>query len=129
MTRSEMYGFIKSHNLGAEFQTKYGKNFTQGKTTELETFIAEHSKGSDFDVDAHTYNGVSCEGKKQEVDAHIDNKKVEGRETQEVILKDIEKPKNFNTVKAIIKLVTVLQSEDVITAEEAQEVLDELNAK
>lgn len=112
MTRSEMYGFIKSHNLSAEFQSKYGKNFTHGKTTELETFIAEHSKGSDFDVDAH-----------------IDNKKVEGRETRKVILKDIEKPKNFNTVKAIIKLVTVLQSEDVITAEEAQEVLDELNAE
>lgn len=112
MTRSEMYGFIKSHNLSAEFQTKYGKNFTQGKTTELETFIAEHSKGSDFDVDAHIYN-----------------KKVEGRETREIILKDIEKPKNFNAVKAIIKLVTVLQSEDVITAEEAQEVLNELNAE
>lgn len=112
MTRSEMYGFIKSHNLSAEFQAKYGKNFTQGKTTELETFIAEHSKGSDFDVDTH-----------------IDNKKVEGRETREVILKDIEKPKNFNTVKAIIKMVTVLQSEDVITAEEAQEILDELNAE
>lgn len=112
MTRSEMYGFIKSHNLSAEFQAKYGKNFTQGKTTELETFIAEHSKGSDFDVDAH-----------------IGNKKVKGRETREVILKDIEKPKNFNAVKAIIKLITVLQSEDVITAEEAQEVLDELNAE
>ena len=112
MTRSEMYGFIKSHNLSAKFQTKYGKNFTQGKTTELETFIAEHSKGSDFDVDAH-----------------IDNKEVKGKETREVILKDIEKPKNFNAVKAIIKMVTVLQSEDVITAEEAKEVLDELNAE
>ena len=114
MTRSEMYGFIKSHNLSAEFQTKYGKNFTQGKTTELETFISEHSKGSDFDVDAHIQDeGVSCEGKK----------------TREVILKDLEKPKNFNAVKAIIKMVTVLQSEAVITAEEAQEVLDELNAE
>lgn len=112
MTRSEMYGFIKSHNLSAEFQSKYGKNFTQGKTTELETFIAEHSKGSDFDVDAH-----------------IDNKEVKGKETREMVLKDIEKPKNFNAVKAIIKLVTVLQSEDVITVEEAQEVLDELNAE
>lgn len=112
MTRSEMYGFIKSHNLSAEFQSKYGKNFTQGKTTELETFIAEHSKGSDFDVDAH-----------------IDNKEVKGKETREMVLKDIEKPKNFNAVKAIIKLVTVLQSEDVITVEEAQEVLDELSAE
>lgn len=112
MTRSEMWCFIQEHNLAAEFKAKYNKAFTNGKNTELETFIAEHSKGSDFDVDTH-----------------IDNNKVEGRETREVILKDIEKPKNFNTVKAIIKLVTVLQSEDVITAEEAQEVLDELNAE
>lgn len=114
MTRSEMYGFIKSHNLSAKFQSKYGKNFTQGKTTELETFIVGHSKGSDFDVDAHINDGiVSCEGKK----------------VREVILEDIKKPKNFNTVKAIIKLVTVLQSEGVVSAEEAQEVLDELNAE
>lgn len=112
MTRSEMYNFVKSHNLSAEFQSKYGKNFTQGKTTELEAFIAEHSmKGSDFDVDAHINDGVVSSGDKK------------------VILKDIKKPKDFNTVKAIIKMVTILQSESVITAEEAQEILDELNAE
>lgn len=108
MTRSEMWCFIQKHDLAVEFKAKYNKAFTNGKNTELETFIAEHSKG---DVKAHIDNdAVSCEGKK-------------------VALKDIEKPKNFNTVKAIIKMVTVLQSEDVITAEEAQEVLDELNAE
>ena len=112
MTRSEMYVYVQENGLQQAFENKYGKNFTRAKNTELETFIAEHSKGSDFDVDTH-----------------IDNKKVEGRETREIVLKDIEKPKNFNVVKAIIKLVTVLQSEDVITAEEAQEVLDELNAE
>ena len=103
MTRSEMYATIKENGWASEFQTKYGKNFTQGKTMELEEFITSKA-GSDFDVDAH-----------------IKDTDAKGKETREMIEKNIEGTVNK---QAFIKLVTALQSESCIDAETAKELLD-----
>lgn len=43
MSYTEMKSYIKNNGLAAEFQQKYGKNYTQGKTTEFQEFIAAHS--------------------------------------------------------------------------------------
>ena len=43
MSYNEMKSYIKNNGLTAEFQEKYGKNYTQGKTTEFQEFIAAHS--------------------------------------------------------------------------------------
>lgn len=43
MSYNEMKSYIKNNGLAAEFQQKYGKNYTQGKTTEFQEFIAAHS--------------------------------------------------------------------------------------
>lgn len=43
MSYNEMKSYIKNNGLTAEFQQKYGKNYTQGKTTEFQEFIAAHS--------------------------------------------------------------------------------------
>lgn len=43
MSYNEMKTYIKNNGLTAEFQEKYGKNYTQGKTTEFQEFIAAHS--------------------------------------------------------------------------------------
>lgn len=107
MTRSEMYSTIKENGWAGEFQTKYGKNFTQGKTIELEEFITSKA-GSDYDVDAHI----------KDADAKT------GKETREMIERDIEDTNNTVSKQAFIKLVTALQSESCIDAETAREILD-----
>lgn len=43
MSYNEMKSYIKNNGLAVEFQQKYGKNYTQGKTTEFQEFIAAHS--------------------------------------------------------------------------------------
>ena len=43
MSYNEMKSYIKNNGLTTEFQEKYGKNYTQGKTTEFQEFIASHS--------------------------------------------------------------------------------------
>lgn len=43
MSYTEMKSYIKNKGLAAEFQSKYGKNYTQGKTSEFQEFIAAHS--------------------------------------------------------------------------------------
>lgn len=41
MTRSEAYAAVKDNNLGDAVKAKYGKNFTQVSTSELESFITD----------------------------------------------------------------------------------------
>ena len=103
MTRSEMYSTIKENGWASEFQNKYGKNFTQGKTVELEEFITSKA-GSDYDVDAH-----------------IKDTEAKGKETREMIEKSVE---GTVSKQAFIKLVTVLQSESCIDSDTAKEILD-----
>lgn len=42
MTRPEAYALIKKYGLQEEVKSKYGKNFTQVSTTELEMTIQTH---------------------------------------------------------------------------------------
>ena len=98
MTRSEMYAAIKENGWASEFQTKYGKNFTQGKTVELEEFIMA-KKGSEYLKD--TGDTKTSEDTKM-----------------------TEKNEDMISKQAFIKLVTVLQSESCIDSDTAKEILD-----
>lgn len=42
MTRTEVFAYIKQHNLQDNVKAHFGRNFTQVGTVELNTFIANH---------------------------------------------------------------------------------------
>ena len=42
-SRKELYDYIKSHNLADAVKEKYGKNYTNVTTAELDTFVNVHS--------------------------------------------------------------------------------------
>lgn len=46
MLRPELYTYIKTNNLQAEVQRKFGKNFTMCKTADLQWIVDNHMKGS-----------------------------------------------------------------------------------
>lgn len=99
MTRNECYAAIKEGNWQAEVQAKFGKNFTQCKTADLEDFIAS-KVGSDYDVD-------------KKVVEHIEEPK--NKEVREAILKDIQSTESTRlstpsfSLLALFKLKGILQ--------------------
>lgn len=116
MTRNECYAAIKNNNWQAEVQAKFGKNFTQCKTADLEAFIASKT-GSDYDVD-------------KEVVEHIEEPKNEegpkNEEVKEVILEDVKSTEYTRLSSALIQLVSTLQANRYFTSDEAQAILGNL---
>ena len=110
MTRNECYAAIKNNNWQAEVQAKFGKNFTQCKTADLEAFIASKT-GSDYDVD-------------KEVVEHIEEPKNE--EVRKVILEDAKSTEYTRLSSTIIQLVSTLQANRYFTSDEAQAILGNL---
>ena len=110
MTRNECYAAIKNNNWQAEVQAKFGKNFTQCKTADLEAFIASKT-GSDYDVD-------------KKVVEHIEEPKNE--EVKEVTLEDVKSTEYTRLSSALIQLVSTLQANRYFTSDEAQAILGNL---
>jgi len=44
MARAELYNYIKANNLGEDVKKKYGRNFTQCGTADLQKFVDNHMK-------------------------------------------------------------------------------------
>lgn len=109
MTRNECYAAIKEGNWQAEVQAKFGKNFTQCKTADLEAFIASKAK-SDAD--------------KEKVVEHIEEPKNE--EVREVILEDVKSTEYTRLSSTIVQLVSTLQANRYFTSDEAQAILGNL---
>lgn len=110
MTRNECYAAIKEGNWQAEVQAKFGKSFTQCKTTDLEDFITSKT-GSDYDVD-------------KKVVEHIEEPK--NKEVRETILKDIQSTESTRLSSVIIQLVSTLQAKRYLAADESQAILGNL---
>lgn len=110
MTRNECYAAIKEGNWQAEVQAKFGKSFTQCKTTDLEDFIISKA-GSDYDVD-------------KKVVEHIEEPK--NKEVRETILKDIQSTESTRLSSTIIQLVSTLQAKRYLAANESQAILGNL---
>ena len=114
MTRSEAYAAVKDNNLGDAVKAKFGKNFTQVSTGELETFVTESLGGA-------TKSAPKAEKKSSSrPDAPV------AKEVKKEVKKEeaCECSCSKCTCKEALKaLVDILEEELVISKEEKEEVL------
>lgn len=115
MTRSEVYAAVKANNLGDAIKEKFGKNFTQVTTSELETFITESTptaseKATIVTKKTETRPDVSVVSKVKEA------KVEEVKEKSCCVVTDQCK-------NALQSLVNILVEEATISDEQADEVM------
>ena len=120
MTRSEAYAAVKDNNLGDAVKAKYGKNFTQVSTSELESFITD------------SLGAVKAEAVKSTDTA----KKSTARPDAPVAAKatPVEKAPascgcSCSCKKALETLVNTLVEECVISDEQATEIIEILGSE
>lgn len=130
MTRSEVYAAVKDNNLGDAVKAKYGKNFTQVSTSELESFITD-SLGA---VKSETTAPVAEATKPTDI-----TKKSTARPDAPVAAKAAPTEKatascecscsTCGCKKAIETLVETLKEEYVISEEQAEEIIEILGSE
>jgi hypothetical protein len=114
MTRSEAYVGIKANNLGDVVKSKYGKNFTQVSTSELEEIILANTAK----VKPVKTEPVEAETVKTEAAPVVKDVK-----TSPVTDSTPVEAGGENCSKAITHLLEILESKDVISEDEKQNVL------
>lgn len=121
MNRIEMYNTIKENGLAEEFKEKFGKNFTQGKNTELEEFVNLKLKKSKVKSSED-----KIEKKVEEEIKEVKEVKEEIPEKKTVIDTSSENVKKGTYVNkaAFIELISILQSEACIKNKEAERILE-----
>ena len=100
MSRKELYDKIKELGLADAIKKKFGDNYTRVSSSNLENFIKAHLK---------------CDKKEKKEEVVVDK-------VTEAPSKIPSNPKCCK--EAIIKLVSILQTKRIITAKEAEEVVE-----
>ena len=118
MTRSEAYAAVKDGNFQDAIKTKFGKNFTQVSTDELEKFVNSQKTGSSKPAPTTaapkaepvakkpSHPAASLEAKKEEVKTACCDS---------------------NLKKALLLIVDILEEESVISDEQKEEILGIIN--
>lgn len=130
MTRSEAYAAVKDNNLGDAVKAKYGKNFTQVSTSELESFITDSLGAVKAETPAPVAEAVKSTDTAKKSTARPDAPVAAKAAPTEKAPASCEcSCSTCGCKKAIETLVETLKEECVISEEQAEEVIKILGSK
>lgn len=120
MSRSDLYAKAKELNMGEAIKAKFGKNYTQVSSSDLEAFLTSSKK--------EVIKKAVAEAPKAATKACVEKPKVAEKpaDAPKDLIADLQK-KVYGLETAFKGLVNVLEDQDTLYADDVENILSSLN--